>query len=292
MAKTTKTKTKTKTKIDVPAIRNAGQMSAADMLSSLSGAAPVKKKAAAKDRPTLELTPEAQDVYAKFIPDKQIFDMFESHLKILKADLKELVFGLWADRMFAQKAKPVNPSLALDRDGKPDISGIFIIQAKFKVSATTAQEAQEMLEAVGLTPDEAETLIASEIDFAPMSALRSFNELVKGHRVEGGWADATEKEKAIAQKIMLFVMGQDVEPLTDDERNLVLINQPNIQVKAGFLDRVAQYVDTAEKLQGVFTVVEPVAYAKGGKFGISDTTDVVRKRLAERAAEILAEQMQ
>jgi hypothetical protein len=294
-AKTKPTKTKRPTKkIDVPAVRPTKNepKSAIDLLSMVSGAAPVKKKKAATDRPTLELTPEAEGLYAQFIPSKQIFDIFDSHLKILKADLKSEVFRLWADKMFAQKAKPVNPKLALNNgEGKPDMSGVFIIQAKFKVHATTAEEAQEMLVAVGLSEEDAENLVTAEIDFTPMSALRSFNELVKGHKVEGGWADATEQEQSIAQKLMTFVMGQKTEPITEEERAVVLVNQPSIQVKHGFLDRVANYCKTAEQLHGVFTVITPVAYAKGGKFGISDTTDEIRTRLVTMAAEILGESL-
>jgi hypothetical protein len=287
-AKTTKRPTK---KIDVPAVRTKPK-SASDLLSMVSGAAPVKKKKAATDRPTLELTPEAKELYSQFVPSKQIFDIFESHLKIIKSDLKSEVFRLWAEQMFSQKAKPVNPKLALNNeDGNPDMSGVFIIQAKFKVSATTAEEAQEMLVAVGLSEEDAEKLVTAEIDFTPMSALRSFNELVKGHKVDGGFVEATAQEEAIAQKLMLFVMGQKTEPITEEERAVVLLNQPNIQVKHGFLDRVANYCKTAEQLHGVFTVVSPVAYARAGKFGISDTSDEIRTRLVTAAAEILGESL-
>jgi len=291
MAKATKTKTKKQTdKIDVPAVRTKPQ-SAEDMLANLTGATPVKKKKAGKERPNLPLTPEAQDVFERFIPAKRIFDMFSSHLDIVKTELNETLMGLWINTMFSQKAKPANPSLAVDKNGKPDMSGLFLVTAKFKVNATTPEEAQEMLEATGMSPEDADNLITNEIDFAPMSGIRSFYDLVKGHRGDGGWIEATEQEKEIAQKLMLFVMGQEVEPLTDAERDIVLINQPNIQVKSGFLDRVASYCKTEEELHGVFTVVKPVAYAKGGKFGISDTTAECQQRLAEMAAEILAEQL-
>lgn len=288
--KTTKTTKKTTTKkIDVPAVRI--PQSAADMLSLVSGATPIKKKSDTKERPILNLTPEAEELYASFIPAKQIFDIFESHLNIIKADLKSSVFGLWVDQMFAQKSKPVNPTLALNKNGKPDMSGVFIIQAKFKVNATTAGEAFAALVEVGLSEKDAEALVTEEIDFTPHSALRSFNELVKGHRVEDGWIDATEQEQAIAQKLMMFVMGNETEPITEAERALVLVNQPNIQVKHGFLDRVANYCKTVEQLHGVFTVIEPVAYAKGGKFGISDTTPEIHTRLCNAAAEILGENL-
>ena len=277
-------------KVAVPAVRTAKPKgNAADMLSMLSGSTPVKKKSDAKARPTMELPAEVQELYAKFVPRKQLFDVFKSDLDITKDELKGEVFKLWVDKMFAQKAKPVNPNLAQNKDGKPDLSGVYIIQGKFKVHVESAVEAIETLVAVGMSEENAEKLIDAEIDFAPMSMLRSFNELVKGHKVEGGWADATAAEEAVAQKLMMVVMGQEIEPITDEERALVLVNKPNIQVKNGFLDRVVNYCESAEQLLGVFSVIEPVHYPRGGKFGISDTNEEKRDRLVAVASDVLTE---
>jgi hypothetical protein len=287
--------------IAIPAVRTTGKtaapakpMSAADMLNQLAGAKPVEKKstAASKGRPALVLTPDAESTFKKFIPAKVLYDQFESNLTAVKDELKTQLFVLYAHTMWIQKSQPANPKLLVLNDkGKSDMESLYVIQAKFKVQADSAEVATQLLVGVGLSQDNAEKLVEHELDFTPFTGLRSFNELVKGHREGEGWVEATPAEQAVAQKLMSLVMGQQVAPITPEERQIILRNEPQVVVRDGFLERVTTYCESEEQVLGVFQVVQPVNYPKGAKFAVSDDAETRNKRLVAECANILNQQL-
>jgi hypothetical protein len=267
----------------------AAKANPADLLKALAGKKAVTKSSpASKGRPEVNLTPEAEKTMRAFAPAKTLFDHFEAHLDNLKAEVKELVFPLYVKSMWVQKSQPANPAIKVAResDGKPDIETTYIVQEKYKVNADSPEAAKTLLKDLGVPAADAIRLVDNEIDFDPMSTLRPFNELVKGHKEGEGWVEATEAEKSVATKLLEFVMA-----LPDAERDLILRNEPNVVVKSGFLERVAGYAQTEAQLAAIFQIVAPVAYARGGKFAISDSLDEKNTRLLQEAAKILGTEL-
>ncbi len=286
----TKTKKVVETVTQPVAIPPAKKVSPADMLKMLGGSKPAVKTApASKNRPEVKLTHEAEKTMRGFAPAKELFDHFESHLDNLKSEVKELVFPLYVDTMWSQKSQPANPAIKVSResDGKPDIESVYIVQEKYKVNADSADAATKLLIDLGVPPTDAVRLVENELDFSPFVGIR-LEEMVRGHKVADGWIEATEAEQALATKIMQWYNGDGtVKPPTPEEQQLGLEVKPNCRVKSGFLERVAGYAQTKEQLSAIFKVIAPVAFAKGGKFGISDSLDEKNTRLLQEAAKIL-----
>lgn len=267
----------------------AKKASPADLLKLMAGSKPATPKPASKSRPEVKLTPEATVTMRNFAPAKELFDHFESHLDNLKAEVKELVFPLYVDTMWSQKSQPANPAIKVSResDGKPDIESVYIVQEKYKVNADSEDTAIKLLVDLGVPPTDAARLVSNELDFSPYVGIR-LEEMVRGHKAGDGWIDASDAEQALATKIMQWYNGdKTVEPPTQAERELGLEIKPNCRVKSGFLERVAGYAQTKDQLSAIFKVITPVAFAKGGKFGISDSLDEKNTRLLQEAAKIL-----
>ena len=172
------------------------------------------------------------------------------------------------------------------------MEGVYIIQAKFtpnNVQLTDKAQAKQMLTEAGFTEDNIAAMIVTAqalnlFSIASRLSLRNFQELIEGHNTtEGGWADATDTEKAVATKLMQFVQ----QNLTAEEKKLVVQMKPNTRVKEGWLERAATYCKTPQQLMRLMELVRPVDYPKGGKFAVSDTPAEKNKRLLSEAGEIL-----
>ena len=77
------------------------------------------------------------------------------------------------------------------------------------------------------------------------------------------------------------------EPLTEKE-NILLIDMSNkVQVKAGFLERVAQYCKTKEQLVLVLTIFKPTMYASHVQFGLEQNDNKKNERQNKIAQRII-----
>jgi hypothetical protein len=296
-AKTTTRTGKTATDTTKPAIPVAvrpGQTApAADLLSQLTGNAPAKAKPATKARPTLDLTPEVEEVFRDHVAGKVLYDHFEAHHENKKAELKSLIFPLWIDKVWAIKGKPTNPTLKTTKevDGKqvPDCEGMYVIQEKFKVGFSSVEEGVQLLMdlEVGFDADTLTQMIQNEIDFSPSVSIH-FNKLQNGEYVEKEWVESTAEQKAVAQKALQLLLSiPGTEPLTDEEKAMLIDQKPKTTVKKDFLSRVAGYCKTRDQVAAIFKVITPVEMARGGKFGISDPMNERNTRLISEAGKIL-----
>lgn len=289
MAKTTSKTTKTtKTDADLavstPVVRTT---SAASLLGALSGKA-TAKKASKPERPEVQLSEHAEQLFSEFAPAKELADIFTERAENIKGQLIDEVFEQYVGAMWTGKSQPTNPSLkSRNVDGRVDCEGIYIVQEKIKVQVPDPNEPAESTIALlfksGVSEPAARKLVESEIDFTPQVGLRPFTELVSGHYEERAFVEATAAEQAVAQKILEFVTNE----LTEEEKELVLVNQPKTVVKKGFLERVVTYVGSENELKSVFKVLQPVNYPKGAKFAVSDTPVGKTNRLIGKASEIL-----
>jgi hypothetical protein len=263
---------------------------AVDLLSELTGAAPAAAPKKSTGRPSLPLTPQVESLFTQHIKAKVLADHFGSHSENVKAELKSEIWPIWLKNLWAQKSKPANPTLKSNNPkGQPDCEGMYIIQEKYKITITSAEEAINSLVDLGLEKNDAERLVKNELDFSPTVAI-NFNQLQNGRydSESKGWVDSSDEEKAVANKALKLLLSKpDAEPLTSADIALLINRTPKIAVNDGFLQRVTTYVHSYEQLAAVFKVITPVEMAKGAKFGISDSLQERNARLIEEAGNIL-----
>lgn len=245
------------------------------------------KKEAKKERPVLPLDSDVADIYAQFAPAKQLFDILDSRVEALKADLNPELFKAWVRIYWKNKSVPANPAIEVEVDGKLDCEGMYIVAERMKVQIPNNEDpagsVTELLVSSGLERADAERLVENEVDFTPQLSLRPFNELVSGHYESKQFVEASAAEQSVGQKLLEFVQNN----LTPEEQELVLLNVPKTVVKKGFLTRAVSYVHSEEQLAKVFKVFSPVPSNKGAKFGVSDTPPVRIERLLDYANELL-----
>jgi hypothetical protein len=284
-AKTTKTtKTTNDPTVSTPVVRDT---SAASLLGALTGKA-TSKKATKPERPEVQLSEYAEQLFSEFAPAKELADIFTERAENIKSQLTEEVFEEYVGAMWTGKSQPTNPALkSRNSDGRVDCEGIFIVQEKIKVQVPDPSDPSEstiaLLVKSGVSEAVACKLVENEIDFTPQVGLRPFNELVSGHYEERAFIESSAAEQAVAQKILEFVTNE----LTEEEQQIVLRNEPKTVVKKGFLERVATYVGSENELKSVFRVLQPVNYPKGAKFAVGDTPVGKTNRLIGKASEIL-----
>jgi hypothetical protein len=283
VAKTkTKTKTKTEAKIKIPA----ADRSKLDLsLDALAKAGTTKKKASSNARPELQLSKEAQDLFRKFAPAKELSDYFKSHFSQSRSDFLDVAWREFVDFMWSQKTQPKNPSLSTKgEDGFPDCAGQFVVVAKLSVDAEGPEQAVEKLVDQDIQLEDAERLVAEELDFTPMTGIKPLNHLRNGRKEAGAWIDATEAEKEAAIKLQTVLMS---DAFTDEERQLLITSHSSVAVKSGFLNRACTYANSADQLDALLSIVKPQVQLRSVKFAVSDTIEDAASRKIEEAADIL-----
>jgi hypothetical protein len=265
-----------------------------DLLSELAGDVPVAAAPKKGVRAALPLTPQVEKIFEAHIVAKKLADLFGDHSENKKAELKAEIWPLWVDQMWTLKSQPSNATLRTNRpDGKPDCEGMYIIQQKYKIQAKTKEEAVKTLIDLGLSVDNANALVANELDFSPRVSIK-FDLLQNGHwdSESKSWVDATPQEQAVAAKALALLLSKPgAEPLTAEDKALLISRDPKVEVKDGFLQRVASYCTTKEQLFNVFKVITPIEMAKGAKFAISDTPMEHNRRIVKEAGDILGVQV-
>ncbi len=277
--------------------------SAADLLSGLNKKTKKDtKKPAAKERNSLSLPKEVEDSLVKWVEAKLLADVVGARLENTAEEVKEAALDMMLDHLWDHNSLPGNPSLKLpNAKGQPDLEAIYILQKKFKVRVPFVEDeapedtAIRILMDVGLSKDNAESLVENELDMTPQTGTRPLNELVEGHYGENKeWIEASPVEQEAGRKLLAFLTADadeasevTVEALTDDERDAIIRKSNKVVVRAGFYERVKNYVTTRDQLGAVFTILQPVHYPSRAKLGISDTPERKNARLVEAAADIL-----
>lgn len=256
--------------------------SAASLLNKLvKDKTPPKAKAKTPDRPIKVLG----DELGAWVASATIFEVIESRKDVEAGPINHRLMGEFSEQLFSQGFQPVNPRVVTMDGTDVDHQANFTVQAKFKLQAKTSDELKANLHEVLGSDD----LFDTEIDCTPLTTLRPFNELVIGHYEGKDFVPATKEEEAVATKLLTFVQGSKAVPLTDAERELVLVHQDQMKVKPGFFDRVKGYCKTLEELKGVFGVITPVHFLSHAKFAVADTPQERQDRLVEAVGLFLGE---
>lgn len=265
---------------------------AASMLGALAGIG--KKsvpKAEKKDRPKLVLSEELQEQFARVAPAKMLKEYLDAYFKTERGALMDGLSDEFTAIMWKAKSQPNNPSFAVDRNGKPDCSAMYVVMAKFSVQVPDLQEEESIEEAMsrilvelcGLNPTKAAKLVETELDFTPDYNIFLTN-LMLGAK---GVVDAISK--SAAEKLIGAIMGGAELDLDDEERASLIEIKHRAVVTKGFLERVYIYCDTLEQLRAVLMIIAPQYQFRSVMFGISDTRHIRSNRLAEACKKIIGE---
>jgi hypothetical protein len=259
---------------------------------------PAKKE---QDRPTVDVPLNVLKSFQRLVGANSVLEVAEARFDVESELVKAEMIEVFAESLYQHGSQPANPKLATELDGRPDMSGIFQVQSRFKfnlpedVNGDTDLNVRlvKTLELIGMSNEDAQKLITNEIDTNPVVTLRPFGELVNGHYEGEGkhktFIEATEKEKAIGQKLLEFVTGTSAKPLTEEERSIVVRIDENIKVKEGFLQRLKGYCKTLDILKGVLRIITPVHFVSHMKLGISDTPEQRQNRLKAIASELIGD---
>lgn len=259
-----------------------------------------KTPAPKQDRPTVDVPDSVLDSFKRLVGAKTVYEVAKSRLEVEGDLVNEEMLDLFAATVYRNGSVPANPKLQTELpDGRPDMSGIFQVQNRFKmnipndVNGNTDIPVRVLfaLESGGMATDAAQKLIDAEIDGSPVVRLRPFGELVDGHYEGEGknktFVESTAEEKAIGQKLLEFVTGAASAPLTEDERAIAVRIEERIKVKEGFMQRLKGYCNSEDVVKCVLKVITPTHFVSHMKLGISDTPEQRQNRLKAIAAEIV-----
>jgi len=278
-------------------VRKAG---AADILGQI--AAMVPKQTPKSTKPgkwELPLTPEAAEAAERWISAKTLHGPVQARMDQAKEDFSAYAIRTMAENLFRNKTKPSNPLVVLKRDGKVDHQFQFSMTDKFKYrfpevpqDADPRQHFIELFKNIGLHSTEAVKLVDNELDFNPITSIKTLTELIEGHYGAGReWVEASEQSKSAGQKLANLIMWQEgqpaPEPLTIEEKALVVNRESGMVVKAGFYSRVATYCTTVDQLMGIFSIIQPIAYPAYPKFAVNASQMEKMNRMVDAAADIL-----
>jgi hypothetical protein len=260
-----------------------------NLLTQLNKSIDSKPKEVKSNRPVMPIPTDVVETFIRFAGAKSVFDVAEARKDAEANVLNESLFNAWTDDLFKQGNQPPNPDLKTAKDdGHTDISAKFQVQKRFKLNILPGdgninERLALSLGFSGVSKAVAQKLITEEIDLTPQTVIRPFNELLYGHYENKVFVESSEKEKAIALKLLKFAM----ENLTEEERNIAIKKEESVKVKEGFFQRVTGYIKNIGQLRGIFKIIVPVYYTSHIKFGVSDTPDERINRLTEECRKML-----
>jgi hypothetical protein len=263
---------------------NRGTTAASQMLSELTKmAAPKKPKADTANLWELPLTPEAQETANRWANAKEIFDPIEKRLETERNAFNKYALRQVAEKLFREKTKPSNPVVITKRDdGREDNKFKWLLCDSFKLEfpkipdeADNREFFVEFFTNLGLHPVDAGALVDNELEFCPVVGFRSLTEMLEGTFGKGReFVPASDEEKAAAVKLGALLKWDGTnpapEPLTPEERELVIDRSPNATVRSGFLNRVANYARSVDQLMAIFGVIQPKVYPSYLDYAIND----------------------
>jgi hypothetical protein len=259
-------------------------MSALDKLNALNAAMETSEDKKPQERPTMPVPPAALAAFVRLVPALRILKIAEARKEIEEGIISDEMMMEYSNILWNLGSRPTNPRLQVKKaDGRPDLSGLFQVQEKWKLEyekgeAPAAVRIAAALVRAGFSQIVADTIVKNEISTQPLTTLsKPLNELAVG----------TDLEKSAAEKLIGLAFGERVEPLTAQERAVALKKVENVEVKDGILQRIKQYCSNAQQLRMLFRVIKPVHFVSHAKYGESDTEEERTQRLATEALELV-----
>jgi hypothetical protein len=231
------------------------------------------------DRPTFPVPATLLPAFERFVAAKQVTEIAEGRMKAEEGILKDTLIDAFAESLSKMRCKPSNPRLTVAKDGKPDIEGLFQVQAKFYPQADPECQggAKEKLVSAlckaGLTADVAEQVVGNEVACADKTTIRPFSELIEGAPVE----------QELAGRLMKLLMDN----FSDDERKLMLAPVEKYEIKDGFFERLAMYCPNKVQIMACIRVLRPVHFLSHLKLGLSESPQGKLNRLYAYAKDLI-----
>ena len=258
----------------------------------------VAKKQESKDskpvRPTIELTPEGQEIMRRWVVANVVAKEFSSHEKNVIEEAKSHCLDEYIDSVWALKGHPKNPKFVLNKNGSPDMQGNFQVQSRFSFNIPQHGDDQTTEDALiiklveaGWTEEDATALVKEELQLDDEVGIRNFNDLMTGHKEATTWVDASDQEQELGQRLMDYIVS---DAFTDEERQVILSSKDKCKVRdgEGFLHRIAHRAKTKQQLEAFLKhFVTPVHFPSHAKFAINDTSEARNRRMVNEAAGIL-----
>lgn len=264
-----------------------------------------KKSEANKEKWELPLDKDAVETATQWVSAKTIWDIVNSRMNNTKDQFCSYAVEKMAEKIFSMRCHPGNPNVVLkDARGKDDHKFILVMQDNFKVEVPKhfpdgvnqvewlKDHFKGLLQQVGLSEQNASSLVENEMEVFPVTGIRSLTELLDGHYGEKRvWFDSTQEEKDAGTKLAALLMWDGSspapEPLSTSDKSLIVRRDTTVTMKSDFYSRVALYCDNVEQLKGVLTIIKPITFPSYSKFAINDSETDRLKRKIEAAAEIL-----
>lgn len=269
------------------------------------------------DRPTIDIPPSTQQKFVEFSCTKEIFDIFEERKKQQQKVVSSEIWERFVDSLWTSKCQPTNPNIEAKLNGKLEATGQFIVSAgsKIKIDMPETEEDEEPESALirglinaGVSPENAERLVASEVSFVPTWSL-NLTDLMRGE-VKDGKINAPSPTQSLAANILFCAInGEDLDgnETSDEERVELLrgisadgwvalktamdkktVYVPILVDSKDFLDRVCRYADTRDELRGILTVFSPVYYCQRINFAPSDSESSKTNRMVSEAKNVVS----
>ena len=263
-----------------------------------------KKSEANKEKWELPLDNDSTETATQWVSAKTIWDIVNARMTNTKDQFCSYALEKMAEKIFSMRCHPGNPNVILRGDkGKEDHKFILVMQDNFKVEVPKnfpdgvnqvdwmKDHFKALLQDVGLSEDNASSLVENELEVFPVTGIRSLTELLDGHYGEKRvWLDSTQEEKEAGTRLAALLMwdgSSTPEPLSPSDKSLIVRRDTTVTVKSDFYSRVALYCEDAEQLKGVFTVVKPVTFPSYSKFAINDNESDRLKRKMKAAVDIM-----
>lgn len=155
------------------------------------------------------------------------------------------------------------------------------------------QHVASLLGKAGLNPSDAQRLVDDELEITSVMSLKSLTKLVEGQCSERGqWIETSEESQTAGAKLVSFLSwdgttGNAPEPLTSEEKALVMVQTLDVSVRTGFSDRVATYAKNKQQLLAILKVFQPIMISAGIRDEAPDAKREKCRRLIAAAAEVL-----
>lgn len=271
---------------------------AKNILAEIGALAAPKPAAKSAQKWALPLTDEANAIGHRWAGAKIVSDTAKARLEQAKDAFCEYAVDVLVEKLHETGTRPSNPSVTLTKDGAPDHTFLFLLQDRFSVNLPAVPEGGDAVESavgvfegLGLHPEDARNLVENELDFSPVVGIRPLTELLNGsfgenrEFIPASPAEVTAGEKLAA--LLAWTGEGRPQPLTNEEKAIVVSRDNRTAVKAGFFDRVTGYCRSKEQLTAVLKVLKPVAYPSHLKWAPSDSaTDQTQRKIAA-ASELL-----
>lgn len=261
----------------------------------------LKKKASVKpavapakdDRPVIVFDAEANPEFMDVVSLSTLVDQLGSTLEGHKNYVKQLLRKKFVETWWNQRALPQNPRIVVKtKDGSEDMSFMFMVKYREQGLNGVVPNADKLPEGV-TAEDFLLKALKTSVGLSQANALRLLNEgesdpeikvsqeLTLVGTIDSMQASNDPDVRSAVEKLIGFLTadeatGEDgdedeLDVLTDDERNKILQTVQTVRVKKGFMERAHMYVESAEQLDKLLEFVKATLQVSSFEYAKSAT---------------------